>query len=284
MNDFIIKHQLSSCDFGEVFLAIDKTSGKEVALKQLNKALIKDLKLIDIVFHERNILLLAKQHDIKFIVHLHASFQTEHMLYLAMDYCSGGHLGELLEVIYTLDENEARLWFAEMILAVNSLHELNYIHRDLKVENFFIDSRGHIKLGDFGFPNQFRSPEILDAQKASDPSYSVDVDWWYLGCIFYTSLLGTPPFSAETSEIVFKSIINWEQLSAKVLGQYADLLSKECYSLLSGFLTDPSERLGKDLLKMKALKFFEGLDWDQLDQLKSEYAPIEGDFQSYAYT
>jgi len=95
-----------------------------------------------------------------------------------------------------------------------------------------------------------------------------------LGCVFYTCILGAPPFSGETPEEVFKSIINWEQLLPQVLGQYADQLSKECYSLLSGFLTDPSKRLGKDLTKLKAHKFFEGLNWDQLDQIKSEYVPI----------
>jgi len=290
------------------------------------------------------------------MVHLHASFQTEEMLYLTMDYCPGGDLGELLEVIYALDENEARLWFAEMILAVHALHhKLNCIHRDLKPENFFIDSRGHIKLGDFGlsakgkapsrptvgiieeqkdrerltkenisgrFPKfqstvkplkarrriagipivisqeglnkeriqafsvvgspEFMSPEvlaqrngdvILDPRKNSD-GYGFEVDWWSLGCVFYTCILGAPPFSGETPEDVFKSIINWEQLLPQVLGQYADQLSKECYSLLSGFLTDPSKRLGKDLTQLKAHKFFEGLNWDQLDQIKSEYVPI----------
>jgi len=306
------------------------------------------------VDNERKILQQAQQHKLKFMVHLHSAFQTEEMVYLAMDYCPGGDLGELLEVISALDENEARLWFAEMILAVNSLHQLNCIHRDLKPENFFIDSRGHIKLGDFGLSAaakptapptvgvvdelqkdrerlnkenihsrfqkfksvkpvkqrrriagnpivispggglkgglqaysvvgspEFMSPEVL-AQRDGDAildlrktdGYSFEVDWWSLGCVFYTCILGAPPFSGETPEEVFKSIINWEQLLPQVLGQYADQLSKECNSLLSGFLTDPSKRLGKDLTKLKTLKFFEGLNWDQLDQLKSEYVPI----------
>jgi serine/threonine protein kinase len=316
----------------------------------MNKAHIKEMNKKDQVDNERKILQLAQQHKLKFIVHLHFSFQTEEMLYLAMDYCPGGDLGELLEVIYALDENEARLWFAEMILAVHSLHQLNCIHRDLKPENFFIDSRGHIKLGDFGlsaaakrappptfnvgyerererltkenfysrFPHQFQSvkplkerrriagnpivinqakglqaysvvgspefmsPEVLaqregdalpDTRKNSD-GYSFEVDWWSLGCVFYTCILGAPPFSGETPEEVFISILKWEQLLPQVLGQYADQLSKDCYSLLSGFITSPSKRLGKDLSQLKQHKFFEGVNWDQLDLLKSEYVPI----------
>jgi serine/threonine protein kinase len=291
---------------------------------------------------------------IKFMVHLYASFQTEEILYIAMDFCAGGDLREMLEVIGVLEDKEAQLWFAEMICAVNALHDLNYIHRDLKPENFFIDGRGHIKLGDFGLSAadkqqlaakkfntqtlthrerltidnfnkrfqstyqslvgnstimrrpvivgnpmeiptrkqlqaysivgspEFMSPEVIKLrEKGIDlaelrkltEGYSYEVDWWSLGCVFYTCILGGPPFSGEDIEDIFKAIVSYEKLLPDILGQYSDQLSEGCYSLLAGFLTEPSKRLGKDINKLKAHPFFEGLDWDHLDQIKSEYIP-----------
>jgi serine/threonine protein kinase len=352
LDDFVVKKKLGEGAFGEVFLAVDKANGKEVALKQMLKSTIREKNKKDKVDNERKILQLAQQYKLKYMVHLHVSFQTEDMLYLAMDFCPGGDLGELLEVIAVLDENEAKCWFAEMICAVHYLHQLNCIHRDLKPENFFIDARGHIKLGDFGlsaaakqsdylslnhdrlrdqnrltvenFSNrfgqntyqslvggtasrrriaatpfavtprkycqaysvvgspEFMSPEILalresgkemDEIRKSSEGYSFEVDWWSLGCVFYTCILGGPPFSGESPDEVFQSIINYEQMLPEVLGQYAENMSKECYSLLSGFLTDAGKRLGRDLPKLKAHKFFEGLNWDQLDQMPSGYVP-----------
>jgi serine/threonine protein kinase len=84
------------------------------------------------------------------MVQLAYSFQDPHHCYLAMEYCPGGDLRHLLFNLGYLEEDEARLYMAEMILAVHALHQLGYIHRDLKPDNFLIDSTGHLKLTDFG--------------------------------------------------------------------------------------------------------------------------------------
>jgi len=261
-----------------------------------------------------------------------------------MEYCSGGDLRELPDVIGVLEEWESKAWFAEMCSAVHSLHLLKYIHRDLKPDNFFIDSRGHIKLGDFGlsasdknnkkpkFPTEvpflraplsldnfntrfktiagfqrrktiisepvitknniiaysvvgtpeFMSPEVIaltenskSSQLPSVTGYSYEIDWWSLGCVFYTCILGAPPFAGDTAEEVFNLIINWEQLLPRILGQYAPFMSKELESLLSGFLTEPTKRLGdSDFSKIRSHKFFDKLDWENLDQEKTVYIPL----------
>jgi len=81
---------------------------------------------------------------------MHFSFQTLDCLYLGMEYCPGGDLREFLSAIHALEETEAALYLAEMVMAVSHLHQMNFIHRDLKPDNFLIDSRGHLKLADFG--------------------------------------------------------------------------------------------------------------------------------------
>lgn len=96
---------------------------------------------------ERNFLVSA---DNPWIVGLKYSFQDERYLYLVMEYVPGGDLMTLLMKKDILPENEAKFYIAETILAVQSVHKMNYIHRDLKPDNILIDKEGHIKLSDFG--------------------------------------------------------------------------------------------------------------------------------------
>jgi len=96
---------------------------------------------------EREILTSAK---IPWIVNLKYSFQDENYLYLVMDYLPGGDLMSLLMNKNILSENESKFYIAELILAVESVHKLNCIHRDLKPDNILINKEGHIQLSDFG--------------------------------------------------------------------------------------------------------------------------------------
>jgi serine/threonine kinase 38 len=96
---------------------------------------------------EREILTNCK---IPWIVNLKYSFQDESFLYLVMDFLAGGDFMSLLMKKDILNEEESRFYIAELILAVDSVHSLNCIHRDLKPDNILIDISGHIKLSDFG--------------------------------------------------------------------------------------------------------------------------------------
>lgn len=96
---------------------------------------------------ERDILALAKN---PWIVELKCSFQDEKHLYLVMEFLQGGDLMTLLMEKDILSEDESRFYIVETILAVESVHKLNYIHRDLKPDNLLIGRDGHVKLSDFG--------------------------------------------------------------------------------------------------------------------------------------
>lgn len=96
---------------------------------------------------ERDILVKAKN---PWIVALKFSFQDDENLYLVMEYLPGGDLMNLLIKKDILSEEESRFYTAEMILAIESVHNLNYIHRDLKPDNVLLGADGHIKLTDFG--------------------------------------------------------------------------------------------------------------------------------------
>jgi len=58
----------------------------------------------------------------------------------------------------------------------------------------------------------YMSPEVLKGRLKQGPGYSNEVDWWSLGCVFFESILGAPPFSGESIEEVFANIENWSQI------------------------------------------------------------------------
>lgn len=88
--------------------------------------------------------------DRQWIVTLHYSFQDDENLYMIMEFCSGGDMMGLLIRKDIFSERATKFFIAEMILGINSLHKIGYIHRDLKPDNFLLTSRGHVKLTDMG--------------------------------------------------------------------------------------------------------------------------------------
>ena len=132
--------------FGEVRVCRQKNTGDIVAIKKMRKEdMLKKNQLIH-VRTEKEIMTA----DNPWIVRLKYSFQDDYFLYLVMEFVQGGDLMSLLIKKEILTEDEARFYTAEMILAVDSVHKLNCIHRDLKPDNILIDAKGHIQLSDFG--------------------------------------------------------------------------------------------------------------------------------------
>jgi serine/threonine kinase 38 len=133
--------------FGEVRLCRHKASKTLVAVKRMSKHDMNKKNQLNHIRAERDILASS---DGKWIVELKSSFTDEHYLYLVMEFLPGGDLMNLLMEKDVFTEEQAKFYMAEMVLAVESVHKLNYIHRDLKPDNVLIDSDGHIKLTDFG--------------------------------------------------------------------------------------------------------------------------------------
>lgn len=133
--------------FGEVRLCRMKSTGEVYAMKKLNKSEMLSRGQVEHVRAERNLL---AEVDSRCIVKLHYSFQDSEYLYLIMEYLPGGDMMNLLMRKDTLSEVEARFYIAESVLAIESIHKHNYIHRDIKPDNLLLDKHGHMKLSDFG--------------------------------------------------------------------------------------------------------------------------------------
>lgn len=136
--------------FGEVTLVRPKEQrewGKVYALKAMRKDAMLSKGQSSHVRAERDAMARA---DNPWIVRLHASFQDADRLYLLMDYAPGGDLMSMLIKLDVLPETAVLFYAAQAVQAVASIHDLGYIHRDLKPDNFLLDGRGHIKLTDLG--------------------------------------------------------------------------------------------------------------------------------------
>lgn len=133
--------------FGEVKLVQKKDTGQIYAMKILRKADMLEKDQVAHVKAERDILVEA---DNKWVVRMHYSFQDTANLYLVMEFLAGGDMMTMLIRYDTFDEDTTRFYVGETILAIDSVHKLEFIHRDIKPDNLLLDHKGHIKLSDFG--------------------------------------------------------------------------------------------------------------------------------------
>ncbi|PWA77243.1 AGC-kinase, Death-associated protein kinase 1 [Artemisia annua] len=147
IEDFEIIKPISRGAFGRVFLARKRATGDVFAIKVLKKADMIRKNAVQSILAERDILISARN---PFVVRFYYSFTCRENLYLVMEYLNGGDLFSLLRNLGCLEEDMARVYIAELVLALEYLHSLNVIHRDLKPDNLLIGPCGHIKLTDFG--------------------------------------------------------------------------------------------------------------------------------------
>eukprot|EP00824_Muranothrix_gubernata_P022453 TRINITY_DN5434_c0_g2_i3.p1 TRINITY_DN5434_c0_g2~~TRINITY_DN5434_c0_g2_i3.p1 ORF type:complete len:507 (+),score=104.96 TRINITY_DN5434_c0_g2_i3:123-1643(+) len=158
VSDFELLPIIGRGAFGEVWLVREKQSGQVLAMKKLKKSEMLWKNQAQHVNAERD--LMAAAGDSPWVVTLYYSFQDDSNLYLIMEYIPGGDMMGLLMKRDTLPEDETRFYIAEALLAINSVHQLNYIHRDIKPDNFLIDRHGHLRLTDFGLCKACYTPQM----------------------------------------------------------------------------------------------------------------------------
>uniref|UniRef100_A0AAX7USY4 Ribosomal protein S6 kinase n=1 Tax=Astatotilapia calliptera TaxID=8154 RepID=A0AAX7USY4_ASTCA len=283
MENFELLKVLGTGAYGKVFL-VRKNSGHDVsqlyAMKVLKKAaIVQKAKTTEHTRTERQVLEHIRQSP--FLVTLHYAFQTQSKLHLILDYVSGG---EMFTHLYQRDhfpEEAVQIYIGEIILALEHLHKLGIVYRDIKLENILLDSDGHVVLTDFGLSKEFleedgrtysfcgtieyMAPEIIRGKSGHGKS----VDWWSLGILMFELLTGASPFTLEgernSQSEVSKRILRCDPPFPSMIGPIAqDLLKK----LL---VKDPHKRLGsgpRGAEDIKAHPFFKGLNWDDLAQKK----------------
>ena len=192
-------------------------------------------------------------------------------------------------------------------MAVHSVHELHYIHRDLKPDNVLIDKAGHLKLSDFGLCKYTQiacvasgtlrkldaisklresidplarrrllystvgTPDYIAPEILRKAGYTETVDWWSLGTIFFEMVVGFPPFFSEDPAETCRKILNWKQYLTipKEAG-----LSPAATDLIRRLICEPADRLGsRGIEELKTHSFFAGVDWGNLRRTTAPWVP-----------
>jgi serine/threonine protein kinase len=271
--DFEILKLIGKGTFGQVFQVRKRDTRRIYAMKVLSKKVIVQKKEVAHTLGERNILVRTAMAESPFIVGLKFSFQTPSDLYLVTDYMSGGELFWHLQREGRFQEARAKFYIAELILALQHLHEHNIVYRDLKPENILLDANGHIALCDFGLSKanltenattntfcgttEYLAPEVL----LDEHGYTKMVDFWSLGVLVFEMCCGWSPFYAEDTQQMYKNIAFGKVRFPR------DALSTEGRNFVKGLLNrNPKHRLGatRDAEELKAHPFFADVDWDAL--------------------
>ncbi|KAK7258242.1 hypothetical protein RIF29_32806 [Crotalaria pallida] len=309
IEDFEIIKPISRGAFGRVFLARKRATGDLFAIKVLKKADMIRKNAVQSILAERDILISVRN---PFVVRFFYSFTCRENLYLVMEYLNGGDLYSLLRNLGCLDEDMARVYIAEVVLALEYLHSLNVIHRDLKPDNLLIGQDGHIKLTDFGLS---KVGLINSTDDLSAPSFSTN---GFLGDDEpkprhsskreerrKQSVVGTPDYLApeillgmghgatadwwSVGVILYELLVGIPPFNAEHPQQIFDNIinrdiqwpkvpeevSSEAYDLMNKLLNEnPVQRLGATgSVEVKRHAFFKDINWDTLARQKAMFIP-----------
>lgn len=148
IKDYTILKPISKGAYGSVYLARKKLTGEYFAIKALRKSDMIAKNQVTNVKSERAIMMV--QSEKPYVAPLYASFQNRDNLFLVMEYLPGGDLATLIKMMGYLPDEWAKQYISEVIIGVDDMHQNGIIHHDLKPDNLLIDSKGHVKLTDFG--------------------------------------------------------------------------------------------------------------------------------------
>ncbi|XP_054617437.1 rho-associated protein kinase 2-like isoform X2 [Dunckerocampus dactyliophorus] len=272
--------------YGEVQLVRHKASRKVYAMKQLNK--FEMIKRSDSAFfwEERHIMAFSNS---PWLVQLCCAFQDDRHLYMVMEFMPGGDV-VTLTLKYDIPETWARFYTAEVVLALDAIHSMGFIHRDIKPDNMLLDRHGHLKLADFGTcmkmdstgmvrsdtavgTPDYISPEVLQSQ-GGEGHYGRECDWWSVGVVLYELLVGETPFYTESLVGTYGNIMNHK--NSLRFPDDAEM-SQEAKTLICAFLTDREIRLGRTgVEEIKCHPFFKSDQWT-FDNIRETVAPVVPD-------
>ena len=208
IDEYLIKETIGKGTFSTVKLGEHIKTKKKVAIKILNKAKIKANE--DLIRIKREIKILQMMNHPN-IIKTYKIIENDKNYFIIMEYCQGGELFNYIVDKEKLDEDEASMFFYQLINALEYIHSLGIAHRDLKPENLLLIDNKIIKIIDFGLSNYFNGEHNLETPCGS-PSYASPeiikgetyngfcIDIWASGIIMFAMLCGYLPFDDDDEE------------------------------------------------------------------------------------
>ena len=255
----------------------DKITGRFYALKQMNKAKIIMECSETSVLNER--IFLAKMHS-PFIVSLLCSFQNQLNLFLVMELLTGGDLRyHFLNYAFFFTERQLKFLLANMILGIEYIHSKGVVHRDIKPENIIFNSKGYLKITDFGIScykekldkkDDSGTPAYMAPETIKGKKQDYSVDFYSLGVVGYEVMKGIVPYDSNDREEIKKMMKN-DEIHLTKKDKLKTTYSEFCLDFINRLLEkDPEERLGYNggEKELKEHSFFTGIDWDSIQKLK----------------
>ncbi|KAK9758128.1 hypothetical protein RND81_01G209100 [Saponaria officinalis] len=247
IGDYIIGPKIGSGSFAVVWRSKHRHLGTEFAIKEIDKKhlndnLLKEIEILRNVVHPN-------------IIRLFDAIETEERIFLVLEYCDGGDLGEYIQKHGRVSEDVARHFMKQLAAGLQVLRENHLIHRDLKPQNLLLSSKEAtpmLKIGDFGFARYLTSqglaetlcgsplymaPEIIQNQK-----YDAKADLWSVGAILYQLVIGRPPFNGNSQFQLFQNVLRSTELRFPEGALL--VLNPDCVELCRSLLRqNPVERL-----------------------------------------
>jgi 5'-AMP-activated protein kinase catalytic alpha subunit len=171
-----------------------------------------------------------------------------------MEYCNKGELFDYIVAHQKLEEDEASIFFYQLINGVDYMHKKGVAHRDLKPENLLLTVNKILKIIDFGLSHEYDENSLLKT-KCGSPSYAAPeiirgklydgfkTDIWCCGIILYAMLCGYLPFEGDNNKELFRNILNCNP-------EYPSFMSKTAKKLIKSLLkANPDERLTIEQIK-----------------------------------
>ncbi|KAG9316178.1 kinase-like protein [Chiua virens] len=271
--DFVFGETLGEGSYSTVMRARHTRTGQEYAIKILDKNhLIRKEKMLVALAEKNTLVKLGAGHP--GVIHLHWTFQDEWSLFFVLDLAPNGEMQSRISCLGSLSLPCARYYTAQIVDAIEYMHDKNVIHRDLKPENLLLDSEFRIKITDFGTGKilessderansfvgtaQYVSPELLESTETSKSS-----DLWSLGCIVFQMIAGRFAFQGLSEYLTWQKIKSLDY-------SFPECFDEDAKDFVSKLLVrDPQQRLGASRTPsspspLRAHPFLASINWSTL--------------------
>eukprot|EP00795_Rhopilema_esculentum_P000695 gene695-10403_t len=236
IKNYRISELLGKGGFAHVYKAYHKATGKEVAIKIIDKIALRKNGMASRVRNEVEIHCQLKNPS---ILELYSYLEDDDHVYLILEMCHNGDLKKFLENRGSpLNEREAQKILLQVLMGVLYLHSHGILHRDLTMGNLLLTADMQIKIADFGLaaklklPNEKHytmcgTPNFISPEIATRSPHGLESDVWSLGCLLFNLLVGKPPFDTEAVRSTLNKVVLADYVIPKsVSPQAANLITQ----------------------------------------------------------